>query len=79
MHRRNLLANNSYHYDSDASDYEWERQIKYIWIQVDEAFAEAYIEDHAEVEEEEEDQESSLEEEFGKPVSVARRLIGLVT
>ena len=47
-------------YDSDASDYEWERHMQELWRQADEAFVEAYAQDHPEAEEEEEDPESSL-------------------
>ena len=46
-----------------------------FWEEANEAFNAAVAEIEAEgEEEEEEDPESSLEEEFGEPVSVARRV-----
>ena len=61
-------------YDSDASDYEWERHMQELWREADEAFMKSMHKIMQKQEEEEEDPESSLEEEFGEPVSVARRV-----
>ena len=53
-------------HDSDAFDYEWEREMQELWREFDEAYVEAYGE--------EEDLKSSLDEEFNEPVSVVRKL-----
>ena len=49
--------------ESDASDYEWEREMQELWREFDEAYEVA----------QEEDPELSFEEEFGGPVSVGRQ------